>query len=85
MKRKLLTIFITVFAFSIITAVTAFATPAPTTVDMPALVTSGMNGVVSQLTAIVAALVPLVLGLVGTFIAVRAGIRLFRRLTGSAT
>ena len=83
MKRKLLTVLFTVFILSILTSMTALAaTPTP---DMPALITSGMNTVVADLRAIIAALVPLVIGLVGTLIAVRAGIRLFRRLTGSAT
>jgi len=51
------------------------------TVDVADVMASGMNSVVSEILSILAVILPIGLGLVGTFIAIRAGINLIRRLT----
>jgi len=53
----------------------------PPTVNITDAMSTGMTEVVSQIMGILAVILPIGLGLVGTFIAIRAGINLIRRLT----
>ena len=54
-----------------------------TAVDMSEVVTTGLTSVANNMTSVIASIVPVALGLVGSVMVVTFGIRLFRRLTGN--
>jgi hypothetical protein len=77
MKKWLLGI--SALVMTMLISVTVMADPAIP--DLADTMGEGMTAVVGQVMAILQVILPIGLGLVGTFIAVRAGINLVRRLT----
>ena len=68
---------LTVLLMSLFMGMTVSATG----VNITDAMSTGMTEVVAQIMGILAVILPIGLGLVGTFIAIRAGINLIRRLT----
>ncbi|MCL2456424.1 MAG: hypothetical protein FWD19_02605 [Defluviitaleaceae bacterium] len=68
------------FAMSIIGTITAFATTPPAAFDTAEIMGGVMTTVVGDIMGVVFVVVPIAMGLVGTIIAIKFGIKFIRRL-----
>ena len=79
MPNKVKVVFLTALALTVMGAVSVFA--AEPTLDIASLMTGSLNQFLSQMTALVGVIAPIVITIVGAQIGIGYGVRMWRSLT----
>jgi type IV secretory pathway VirB2 component (pilin) len=80
LRKRILIMVLTLSLVSMMSVLAYASDGATNSIDMSSMISSGMDGLLSQMFAILAVVVPGVLVLLGATIAIRKGISLFRGL-----